>query len=575
MSDGSPEPKGMLDRYGRTSPGRRIAAIVLPDVLAELSEPKSPLDRDPQGRPANGRRTKGNAGASPNPLGVVLVSGDQDEASLSAAARLDAVNAAARRYGVREGQSIAEACALVSNLVVRKVTTQQLRAALESIAEVALAFGATVSLAVPDTVWVDVTGSSHLWGGEVALGTELASRVRALGHHARVAIAGGPVLARAFARFAPPRSGDVGERGLYVVPAERTAEQLFELPLPALPLGDESREWLARLGLLGVADLARLPPSTLAARLGAEAPRVLELLAGRDPEPLVAFRPAKAVIEAMSWDEPVPGLSPLAFALRGLAARVSARLSGRGQAAQSLVLTIEHDGIEARFRSAAKTTELCFKLGSPLWREDEIFRVVSCRLERHKLKAPSIGLRLEASKLTEAVPRQLELSQVLAGTTAATTGEDVLPVVLAELAADVGETAVGVLSLVDSHRPELKSALGPANPRALTAERPKARVRKTVPIWSKLPNPPTRLLAQPLELHAALRVGATLAVDRELYTIEQLAFEQRLEAVEWWLSEPVMRDYLRVWLKNPSGVCEALVYVERESGRRFLQAVAD
>jgi len=37
----------------------------------------------------------------------------------------------------------------------------------------------------------------------------------------------------------------------------------------------------------------------------------------------------------------------------------------------------------------------------------------------------------------------------------------------------------------------------------------------------------------------------------------------------------VRRDYLRLWLKNPNGGLEALVYVERETGRRFLQAVAD
>ena len=79
---------------------------------------------------------------------------------------------------------------------------------------------------------------------------------------------------------------------------------------------------------------------------------MLELLAGRDPEPLVAFRPAKVLVETMSWDDPVPGLSPLAFALRGLSARVSARLGGRGQAAQGLLLTIEHDAIDARFRGA-------------------------------------------------------------------------------------------------------------------------------------------------------------------------------------------------------------------------------
>jgi protein ImuB len=542
---------------------RRIAAIYLPNLLSELGS---------EGATVRGAK----------PLGVVLRSSTEAQEELSAAARLDAVNAAAYRFGVREGQSIAEACAMVANLTVRKIVHGDVQAALERLAEMALAFGATVSFSVPDTVWVDVTGASHLWGGEEQLGVELLSRVRALGHRARLAIASGPVLAKAFARWASLKPGEPEEHGVRSISPRRTAEEFAELPVLALPLAEECRGWLVRLGLLSVGDLAKLPKSAIAARLGEQAPQILELCAGRDPEPLVPFRPPQTLVEKMSWDEPVAGLSPLAFVLRGLSARVSARLSGRGQAAQTLLLTIEHDAINARFRGVAKTTELRFKLGSPLWREDEICRVVASRLERHKLVAPSIGLRLEVPKLTSAVPKQLELSQVMAGATGRV-GEGELAVVLAELIADVGETAVGVLSLVDTHRPELKSALvavsEPANDERPRPRGPKKKLHKAVqqgaPIWSRLPNPPTRLLAEPVELHAALRVGATLAVGHELYTLERLSFEQRLEAVEWWLREPVRRDYLRLWLKNPNGGLEALVYVERETGRRFLQAVAD
>lgn len=573
MSGGSPEPL----------PARRIAAVVLPELLCELAAmsraPLARATREPAESRGNAKPRGGSAGGHTSvPFAVVLTdTAEAAKTEISATTRLDAVGAAARRFGVRQGQTIAEACALIANLEVVGITRADARAALERIAELALAFGATVSVGEPDTVWVDVTGASHLWGGEQALAAELSGRVRALGHAARVAIAAGPVLARAFARWAPLHSGRDDELGVRVVPASRTQEELATLPVLALPLGEEIEGWLVRLGILTVGDLAQLPRSAVAGRLGERASQVLDLCAGRDAEPLVAFRPPRTLIEKMSWDEPVAGVSPLAFVLRGLSARVSARLAGRGQAAQSLLLIIEHDAIDARFRNVSQTTELKFKLGTPLWREEELTRVVSSRLERLKLAAPSVGLRLEVPKLTAAVPRQLELSQVVAGTTG-TTGEGEIPVVLAELAADVGEANVGVLSLVDSHRPELKSALVAANPEPLPERgrsRKPVRLRKTAPIWSKLPNPPTRLLAEPVELHSALRVGATVAIGRQLYTIERLSFEQRLEAVEWWLKEPVKRDYLRLWLSNPSGGLEALVYVERESGRRFLQAVAD
>jgi hypothetical protein len=104
---------------------------------------------------------------------------------------------------------------------------------------------------------------------------------------------------------------------------------------------------------------------------------------------------------------------------------------------------------------------------------------------------------------------------------------------------------------------------------------PKAALRKTEPpIWSRLPSPPTRLLPHPVELSSVISVGSTLLLGHTLYTIERLRFEQRLDSVEWW-SRPVARDYLRLWLSSESGGLDALVFVDRHSGRRFLQAVGD
>jgi hypothetical protein len=82
-------------------------------------------------------------------------------------------------------------------------------------------------------------------------------------------------------------------------------------------------------------------------------------------------------------------------------------------------------------------------------------------------------------------------------------------------------------------------------------------------------------LPEPLPLEAALKVGATVAVDRRLFSIEKLRFEQRLFAVEWWTRAPVERDYVRLWLRGHDGVVEALAFVDRTSQKRYLQAIAD
>jgi protein ImuB len=547
---------------------RRVLALVVPELLCELAEE----------RLLWGLSRAGSKKA--RPLGVVLVAGSEPKASapsttdakpIDSTAKLSAVNESARRYGVREGQSIAEACALVANLVIREVTQAEVRETLGRIAEVGLSLGANVAVEAPDTVCLDITGSAHLQGGEVALACEFANRVRGMGHTVRVAISEGPRLARAFARWFMPEAAEPEDRGVCVVPSSRTVSALSALPLMALPISAETVAWFVRLGVFTIGELRALPKQALGSRLGEAMASVSELCEGRDTAPLVAYTPERTVIEGSTWDEPVTGSEPLLFVLGGLVSRVSARLTGRGEAAQSLLLTVLYDPGIARFRGEKTEQTLRFKLAAPLHRADEIRRILSARVGRLKLAAPSLGLRLEVQKLVPAVSRQLELSQVLAGTTVSAAADDEIPVLIAELASEIGEENVGTLKLVDSHRPEAKSQLSQAR-----ITQPKnARLRKTEPSFAELPGAPTRLLSEPCELHAPFRVGVSLAIDRSLYTIEHLRFEQRLEGVEWWGHAPVTRDYVRLWLQGASGGFEAVAYVDRNTGRRYLHAVAD
>jgi protein ImuB len=289
--------------------------------------------------------------------------------------------------------------------------------------------------------------------------------------------------------------------------------------------------------------------------LGPSASQVLDLCEGRDPTPLVAYVPPRVIQEENIWDDPVTGYEPLRFVLRGLVARLSARLGARGLAAQRLNVSIEYDRSIARLHGAPTVTVQKFKLAVPLWKEEELGRVIGSRLERLKLKAPSIGLRLEATLVVPAIARQLDLSQVSGGITTSK-GDDELPVLLAELYADIGQNNVGVLQVLDAHRPELKSGLyggtsGASDvPAALqgVSSRSLAKSKKRTDYRTHGPARITRLLPQPLPLDAALRVGATVAIDRRLYTIERLTFE---------------------------GGLEALVFVDRQTGARFLQAIAD
>ncbi len=582
-----------------TPAGRRVAAIVLSQLLCEVAQ--SPHKEELSDLARQRRKLP--------PLGVVLSEGE-GERELESSAILTAVNREARSYGVRPGQSIAEARALVAGLVVREVTRERLNGALARVAEVALGFGATVSLEVPDTVWVETTGVAQLFGGERALAEEIVSRVRELGHGVRVAISEGPHLARAFATWGP-----INRTATCVVPPSETIERLHELPVRCLPLDAERIDWLSRLGVLDVGDLAKLPRKAVSSRLGKEARRILQLCVGKDPAPLAAYEPPRTLHEETQWEEPVSGLEPLLFVLRGLVSRISARLSGRGEAAQALDLEILHDASIARLRGVPPKRTLHLDLAAPLWRESELERVVRSRLERTELGAPTLGLSLAVPQLTPAHVQQLDLSRVSGGKLSGCRGLEELPVLLAELAADIGSEQVGVLEMVDSHRPEARSVLVPVE--GVGASLPKgsnngsvrsrngsklgatsnkqrglgrsaasrSRSRGAVEQLSlgELParkacsrfDYATRLLPTPIPFESPVRIGASCVIGPHFYTIEKVRFLHRLEGVEWWTSEPASRDYLRLWLRSSEGGLDALVFVDRPSGRRYVQAIAD
>lgn len=566
---------------------RRIVSVVLPDLLCELARASLSPRANPRSerRPPRGRdagTANREAREHEPPFGVLLVEStvSQDaEESRSApvsTAVLAAVNDKARRFGVRPGQTVAEAHAFVAHLAVKRVASVEIESRLGEIAEVAMAFGPAVSLEAPDTVWVDVTGASHLAGGEERLLLEVAARVQALGHRARVAIAGGPKLAQAFARW-----GKLQPEGIRVV---RDSACIGELPVNALPIDSERITWLVRLGVHTIGDLARLPRAAAAARLGESARFVLDLAEGRDDQPLVLYVPPPMPKEEMTWEDPVDGSEPLLFVLRGLVSRLSARLEGRGEAVQSVDLVMLHDRAFARLEGTPTSSTLHFDLATPLHRAEELSRVISSRLSRFRLPAPSVGLRLEARAITRALALQLSLSRFAAGLGGESRrGPETLPILLAELVEDLGKDRVGVLEPVSSHRPENKSRLSAVSPELLSTRKPLSKSSSTGPLLGDItgakvpPNTtaPTRLFQRPLPFDAPLRTGATVSLEHRLYTIERAVFDRRLKSVEWWTKEPVSRDYWRVWLSNSRGGVEAMVYVDRSTGARKVQGIYD
>ena len=112
-----------------------------------------------------------------------------------------AVDAMAAQSGLYPGMPVAQAQALVPDLTVVEARPEDDAAALRRLAGWCLRYAPLAAAAPPDGVWIDVTGSAHLQGGETRLLRDLVSRLLAQGFAARAAVADTPGAAHAMARF--------------------------------------------------------------------------------------------------------------------------------------------------------------------------------------------------------------------------------------------------------------------------------------------------------------------------------------------------------------------------------------
>lgn len=570
---------------------RRIAAVALPQLGVELVRQRVHVD---------------------GPLAVIYTYGLSDshieerQTRNNAIAIIDLVDESAWHYGVRPGQGVAEAQATLAGLQIHTVNIEEIFAALGRVAEVCLNLGTTAAIrlhpeqsgeservkrqTVHDTVWLDITGAAHLVGGEQELLDELCARVHALGHRAQAAIADGPRIAQALARFAlnPSVANSsslvVQHRPHTTVIAKDGPNVLSTLPISVLPLDPDTTGFFLRLGIFNVGALAKLPRAELAPRLGFRAPEVLDLAAGYDPLPLVPYEPPRVLVEETTFDDPITSVEPLLFVLRSMTSRLASRLEARGEACQALALHLPLDKSIVRLRAPKGIDPdepmmmLDIDMPAPLSNASDLHRALRTKLEKTALVAPATGMRMEVSQIVEAHRIQIDLSRDKA------VRPDALPTLLAELSADIGADRVGVLEASPGHRPETRSRFVPM----ADLDTKKAIPASLDDIDEDNVPEPTRLFASPLPL-GKISKGAVVAVEGRMYVIEHVRFAMRLDGVEWWTSAPASRDYGVAWFVAGPGMAQAhagkgnlqpartlaWVYVDRSTGEGYLQGYCE
>ncbi|MFJ9777208.1 DNA polymerase Y family protein [Kitasatospora sp. NPDC101157] len=263
---------------------------------------------------------------------VVAVLGGEPEPQRLAAvverARIVAASGGARSAGVRRGQKVRSAQALVEGLEVFERDPDAEAAAFEPVADAVGALAAHLEVVRPGLLAVAAAGAARFHGGEDVLAERIVDAVEAAGHPCRVGVADGLFAAQLAAR---------AER---IVPPGDSAR--FLAAHPVAELGDARLAGLLlRLGIMTLGQFAALAPGSVADRFGADGVVAHRLARGLEARPVVTRPPGTDLTVEERFEQPSTLAQPLVFAARGLAERLHARLAGAGLACERVEIEVE------------------------------------------------------------------------------------------------------------------------------------------------------------------------------------------------------------------------------------------
>jgi protein ImuB len=248
-----------------------------------------------------------------------------------------AASAEATAEGVSHGLRRREAEARCPGLTVAEADPQIEARAFERVARAVETFTPRFVLEEPGRLTFPTRGPSRYFGGDAAMAEAVLDTVYDVGiSGARVGVADGGFAAMLAARAAEPV-------GTHVVPPGESPAFLAPWPVAVLddPEHPELTGLLVRLGLRTLGAFAALPESAVLGRFGTAGARAHRLARGRDEHTAPPAAPPPELIETAELDPPVARVETAAFAAKGLAEQLMARLEALGLACTRVMIEAE------------------------------------------------------------------------------------------------------------------------------------------------------------------------------------------------------------------------------------------
>ncbi|MCF5706188.1 DNA polymerase Y family protein [Pseudomonas syringae] len=434
--------------------------------------------------------------------GVMRRHTDPDEplALISGSAQrrvLQAVNPAGRALGLKPGQSLSAAQALVSGFTMVAHDPSETERLQQLLAAWAYGFSSNVSLKYPRVLLMEVESSLKLFGPWPVFEARLREELTGLGFRHRIVVAPNPVAARMLANMHDGLSIDCP------YDLRRTLEQM---PVDRIGLGREVATAFTRMGLRNVRQVLALPRDTLARRFPASVLQHLDTLLGERPVALDCYLPPDFFDLRIELNFDVESHQALLFPLKRLIADLAMFLTGRDSGVQRFALHLEHvDGpdtlVQVGLLSAERDASMLFELARG-------------RLEQVVVASPVRAVRLLARDLPDFVPTHRTLFDERE--------QQTLPweQLRERLRARLGDESVNGLRALADHRPEC--AWQPTtDSKAIAQVRGHPRPGWLLHQPQPLPVHTTRIVAGPERIESGWWDGGD--VRRDYYLVETLS----------------------------------------------------
>jgi protein ImuB len=439
-------------------------------------------------------------------------------AKVDNALRLSAVDRKATSLGLAIGQPLANARAMLPVLKVVASNEPADVNLLTRIADWCDRFTPFVALDGPRCILLDVTGASHLFGGEQAMLNRIRNSLQAQGFAVRGAVAGTAAAARALARY---RDGAV------IASGEET-RAIMPLPIEALNLDAVTTHAFRRAGLRTVAQAASRKRSEMTARFGAAMVSTLDLALGHTQKPITPRAPLPDYWKEQNFAEPIMTEEVIRSTLTFLATALSEVMEQRGEGSRRLEAIF--------FRADGAVRRIAIEMGVPT-REPAIIE----RLFREKLDAladpldPGFGfdlIRLSASRVER-------VNSELANLIVSINEKAEIGFLVDRLSARFGSNRILSFQPNDTHIPEAAWVTTPAQ-----YAQPSKLLWKKVGRARDAPRRPLRLFIRPESVNMAIQ---NLHWRKAQHSVSQLEGPERI-AMEWWRHQTPQpaRDYFRV-----------------------------